>query len=281
MQHDQLFRMPLHGNVASVAGHYPAHVSETVRRYFEQFPDPFLGSYLGFEWNRLAFVHQLAVGDSVLDVGSGHGVMLDMLLRSGRHARLCGIDIRRKRAHMHPPEAEFHEMSVTALSFRPGEFDTVICMEVLEHLPPAEVPAALSELRRVAGRRLLLTVPYNEPFPLFHQELRSGHKQQFDPAKLRALFPRAVAVRLPGRRVDWVLIAEDKAHERPAFTLLGPGRFSTEFGVAPPVWVATPGWPRPLGAAAHRLRQRWLRARRWAGRALRRLGLRQNAAEPG
>jgi SAM-dependent methyltransferase len=52
--------------------------------------------------------------------------------------------------------------SMLALPFRNGSFDVVLCAETLEHLDPADLPRAASELRRVAKKSLLLTVPYQE-----------------------------------------------------------------------------------------------------------------------
>ena len=47
------------------------------------------------------------------------------------------------------------------LSFDDHSFDTVLCQQVLEHA--YDPPHAISELRRVAKKQLIITVP-NEPF---------------------------------------------------------------------------------------------------------------------
>jgi SAM-dependent methyltransferase len=51
------------------------------------------------------------------------------------------------------------------LPFKSGTFDTVICREVIEHIPVAQVHAVLSEIHRVLvdGGTLLLTSPFRFP----------------------------------------------------------------------------------------------------------------------
>jgi ubiquinone/menaquinone biosynthesis C-methylase UbiE len=219
----------------AVMAHYPRHVAETIAEYGRLFPIRSLGVYRGHEWNRLAFACELAKGNSVLDVGVGNGALLAMLWRSGSCQRVCGIDFRRGSKLRLTTPAEFREMNVTDLTFADGEFDTVFCMEVIEHLPPEQVPAALRHLRRVARQRLILTVPDNEPHPLFHQDGLYGHKQSFDDAKLRQLFPNAVATLVPRPRVSWVLIVEEKERRPPSFQILDAKAFSGRFAVDPPM----------------------------------------------
>jgi SAM-dependent methyltransferase len=48
------------------------------------------------------------------------------------------------------------------IPFADATFDAVVCTEVLEHLPPDVLTRVVSELRRVAGRSLVIGVPYRE-----------------------------------------------------------------------------------------------------------------------
>jgi SAM-dependent methyltransferase len=48
---------------------------------------------------------------------------------------------------------------VRALDFDDGSFDIVLALDLLEHLQPADRPAALSELARVTRRRLIVACP--------------------------------------------------------------------------------------------------------------------------
>src|SRR6185437_3013248 len=47
-----------------------------------------------------------------------------------------------------------------ALPFEDARFDVVICMDVLEHVPPADRRALLDELARVSRRFVLLAAPF-------------------------------------------------------------------------------------------------------------------------
>jgi ubiquinone/menaquinone biosynthesis C-methylase UbiE len=73
----------------------------------------------------------------------------------------------------------------TCLPFRTGSFDTVLCTEVLEHLPEPE--RCVREMARVVkpGGRLLVTVPFTQPL----HELPSDF-YRFTPGALEHLFER-------------------------------------------------------------------------------------------
>jgi 2-polyprenyl-6-hydroxyphenyl methylase / 3-demethylubiquinone-9 3-methyltransferase len=110
---------------------------------------------------RLAWINGLSplAGHQVLDVGCGGGILTDAMARSG--AKATGIDLSAKAlkiAQLHALEAEtpnvtYREVSVEALAFeRPASFDTVTCMEMLEHVPdPASVVRACAELVKPGG----------------------------------------------------------------------------------------------------------------------------------
>jgi hypothetical protein len=52
------------------------------------------------------------------------------------------------------------------LPFPDGAFDTVLCLDVLEHVPPADRAPFLHELARVAARRVVLACPTDAAQPL-------------------------------------------------------------------------------------------------------------------
>jgi SAM-dependent methyltransferase len=50
-----------------------------------------------------------------------------------------------------------------SLPFPDASFDAVVCLDVIEHIPPADRPRVLDELRRVCAGRLLVACPTGAP----------------------------------------------------------------------------------------------------------------------
>lgn len=154
------------------------------------------------------FSHVLALlkpGGRILDVGVFTGQFLDILALSGKFDQVTGIDIMRKpRFHTLSDAYEFQIADCCELPYENSSFETVVCMEVLEHLEVDDFPRALSELRRVCGGHLVMSVPYNEQLPL-----SANHRQSFDDAKLERWFPRGTKTILTERDKDiWILVEE-------------------------------------------------------------------------
>jgi SAM-dependent methyltransferase len=108
--------------------------------------------------------------NSVLDAGCGEGEMLrrDVLPASVRP--VC-LDLRpASLAEVDQP----HRVcaSVFSLPFAARSFDTVTCLEVLEHLD--DPSAAVRELARVARRAVVVSVPF-EPYFRIGNVLRGKH----------------------------------------------------------------------------------------------------------
>ncbi len=110
---------------------------------------------------RLGWIDGLAglAGKQVLDIGCGGGILSDSMARKG--ADVTGIDLSVKAlrvAQLHALEAgtanvRYQEISAEAMAQeRPGAFDVVTCMEMLEHVPdPASVVRACSNLVKPGG----------------------------------------------------------------------------------------------------------------------------------
>jgi SAM-dependent methyltransferase len=99
---------------------------------------------------------------SVLDVGCGEGVLTHEWAQRLGDGRVVGIDLddeklRAEWARRRRPNLEFRAEEATRLPFGDSEFDVATAIEVLEHVPQPE--ATLSEMARVAERRLLVSVP--------------------------------------------------------------------------------------------------------------------------
>ncbi len=119
---------------------------------------------------RLAFVEATAglAGRTVLDVGCGGGILAESM--AARGAMVTGIDASRAalttaRLHLQESGVAVDYVCATAEQMaheRPGEFDLVTCMELLEHVPePASVVAACARLARPGGEVIFSTINRN------------------------------------------------------------------------------------------------------------------------
>jgi len=105
----------------------------------------------------IARITEDVVGESLCDVGCGTGYLLDQV-RSGRPGlkRLTGVDFAIDDAAA-LSGIEYVAAKIEALPFEDGEFDTVICTHVIEHI--LDYRCAIEELRRIASKRLIIVVP--------------------------------------------------------------------------------------------------------------------------
>ncbi len=104
-------------------------------------------------------------GASALDVGCGGGLLSEALAREG--AVVTALDLAPdllKIARLHGLESgvkvDYRRVSAEALAAeRPGSFELVTCMEMLEHVPdPGSVLAACATLLKPGGRLFVSTL---------------------------------------------------------------------------------------------------------------------------
>jgi SAM-dependent methyltransferase len=109
-------------------------------------------------------LRELLTDGGVLDVGCGTGYLLGALATgSAVQRRFTGVDFQIDPGlPQRYPAMQFREADIERLPFADGEFDTVICTHVLEHV--LNIEQAISELRRVARRRLLVIVPLEREY---------------------------------------------------------------------------------------------------------------------
>ncbi|MFZ2648553.1 MAG: bifunctional 2-polyprenyl-6-hydroxyphenol methylase/3-demethylubiquinol 3-O-methyltransferase UbiG [Burkholderiaceae bacterium] len=126
---------------------------------------------------RLEWIDALAplAARAVLDVGCGGGILAEAMARRG--ANVVGIDLATKPlkvAQLHALEAqtsgvEYREVSAEALAEEmPSRFDTVTCMEMLEHVPdPSAIVGACATLVKPGGWVFFSTINRNPKAFLF------------------------------------------------------------------------------------------------------------------
>lgn len=170
-----------------------------------------LATYRDYEWQRMSYVHRLLPrSGSLLEVGPGRGYLSRMMAKKGRFQPQVALDIvdTPNPARKYGSTVEYRQLSVADLDYPDRSFDTVICMEVLEHLETDVMLEGLRQIRRVCGGRLIMSVPFLEALPL-----PSYHKQRFDAARVLETFPEArytLLLKEPVSRTPWILIEEDR-----------------------------------------------------------------------
>ena len=135
----------------------PRLSEKEINRYYDVLHDTFIPRETDLNDACIARILEDAVGENVLDAAAGRGYMARRL-RAADAARECAVcDI------VLPPKEEraegisYVEASLTSLPFVDKCFDTVLCTHALEHLKDPE--AALSELRRICRKRLIIVLP--------------------------------------------------------------------------------------------------------------------------
>lgn len=97
-------------------------------------------------------------GSRILEVGVGAGLTTTLLRKIGHEVATLDVD----------PELKPDLLgSVTEIPSAADGFDTVLCSQVLEHIPWDSVGMALREIARVAKVGAVISVPTNQPTWLF------------------------------------------------------------------------------------------------------------------
>lgn len=160
-------------------------------------------------------LYALVESDSVLEVGTGEGLLADHLLRTcHRPSRFVATDLTIESIEKDlDPLIEFREASVYNLPFDDHSFDLVICCEVLEHL---EAPSrGLAEVARVAKRAVLLSTPWEPVWRVLNFARGAywsslgntpGHFQHFSRHGLLQFVAPHIVVSHVRRPVPWTVL---------------------------------------------------------------------------
>lgn len=107
-------------------------------------------------------------GRRVIDVGCGGGILSEPMARAG--ATVTGIDkcppaleVARRHAEETGTAVTYLRRSAEEMAWeRPGAYDVVVCMELIEHVPdPASLVRACADLARPGGDLFFATVNRN------------------------------------------------------------------------------------------------------------------------
>ena len=152
---------------------------------------------------------------AVLEVGCGEGEVLERMIGTFPAARVAGIDLHDERLL-----AEWAERGlpakvgdINAIDAADGEYDLVLAIEVLEHVPEPE--RALREIARVCRGQVVLSVP-REPIWRIGNMARGrylrqlgdtpGHVNHWSAGSFRRLVARHFDVEQVHRPLPWMMI---------------------------------------------------------------------------
>jgi SAM-dependent methyltransferase len=144
--------------------------------------------YIPFTALNTVWRHLDAKTKTLLDVGCGKGEPMRFINRKGKYFAL-GFDAFEPylRADL---QAQIHSAyvqgDVRLLPFADRSFESVICLEVLEHLEKEDGEKLLRELERVASKRVILSTPVGKyKQGVFDGNPHQEHKYIWNPVQMK------------------------------------------------------------------------------------------------
>lgn len=131
-------------------------------------------SYFGYVSTAISFIK----GESVAEVGCGDGKILKELAMKYPEKYFEGFDLSSKSILFAKAFGHYQNLKFYDTDFSLGEdlYDTILCIETLEHISDEDTPSFVHSLykRLKSGGRLIITVPSN------NLKLISKHYRHYD-----------------------------------------------------------------------------------------------------
>ncbi len=112
----------------------------------------------------------------VLDAGCGRGDLAAYITNRRFRVFACDVVNSRRYIQCHNDYTNnpiiFYQCDLMEMPFSDDQFDAVVCVDVIEHLYPDDVDAAIAEMLRVAPKLYLRAACY----PSHHGEFRDLHR---------------------------------------------------------------------------------------------------------
>jgi ubiquinone/menaquinone biosynthesis C-methylase UbiE len=138
---------------------YPFMSEDEISAYYELIKDaPINKRATDLNSVCLQYILDHISGESVLDAGCGRGALLKKIRAKYPAMKLCGTDL--VLYDYNDQDAlgiDFVKSNLFSLPFDDNSFDSVFCTHTLEHIRDSK--NAISELLRVANKRLIIVVP--------------------------------------------------------------------------------------------------------------------------
>ncbi len=126
----------------------PAYSPQVLPKHYSK-PSYLTSERWASYWHQIDLVRSCSP-QSVLEIGVGNGIVQNALTSLGYKVQTVDID---------PALKPTQVASVTKLPYPDKSFDLILCAEVLEHLPYEDSLIAMKEIRRVASKGAIITLP--------------------------------------------------------------------------------------------------------------------------
>lgn len=112
-------------------------------------------------WHQIDEVKEINP-ESILEIGVGNKFVYDYLDKYGFNISSIDID-----ADLNPD----YQGSVLGLPFDTNDFELILCCEVLEHIPFEKFEIAIQELKRVAEKYIIISLPHSSSHYRFQLQI--------------------------------------------------------------------------------------------------------------
>ena len=142
---------------------FPGLSQEEINSYYSILADTFIKRKTDLNKQCVDLILKNYVGDRILDVAAGKGYLAEKIVKnSTKNIKVMALDVVVPNRYKRLNGVEWVCGSITKLPFPDNSFDTVICTHALEHIK--DVGSALSELRRVCNKRLIIVIPCQKEY---------------------------------------------------------------------------------------------------------------------
>jgi ubiquinone/menaquinone biosynthesis C-methylase UbiE len=153
-----------------------------------------------YDFYRYKKVKKYLYGKSVMDYGPGKADFLNIIKSD---YEIAGIEMNTERVDLCNKILGQNAVILgniqEGLDYKDNSFDTITCMEVLEHLDDPK--KAVEELVRVSRKRIIITVPFDEKIQYVlcihcaKYTPHSGHLHSFNESSIRDIIPQTVSIK--------------------------------------------------------------------------------------
>ena len=148
--------------------------------------------------------------NTLLNIGTGHGEIEKLvdLHFNLKEKKVISMDISWYDNLEFNEKIEYIQSNIDCINdyFPEKSIDIIIISEVMEHLDKDLFFKSLEKLKKIVKIKLVITIPFNEFFPLFQQSDKYGHKQSFNLYKINQIFPEFDLKFIPRYNKYWAYL---------------------------------------------------------------------------